>query len=130
MMVCQTRKGLTFGVRTAILLVTTQNFCLRRSTTVSIVITLRHYLCVFLLHICRKLCIHPSYKQLSSFIAMMVCQTRKGLTFGAGKRSGQQFFFVKNQNFCSTTVNITLRHYQSSVSFFSIYVGSFVDIKL
>ena len=61
---------------------------------------------------------------------MMVCQTRKGLTFGAGKRSGQQFFLVKNQNFCSTTVNITLRHYQSSVSFFSIDVGSYVDIKL
>ena len=64
---------------------------------------------------------------------MMVWPTQKGLTFGAGKWSGQQFFLVKNQNFClrrSTTVNITLRHYQSSVSFFSIYVGSFVDIKL
>ena len=55
---------------------------------------------------------------------MMVCQTRKGLTFGAGKPSGQQFL-VKNQNFClrrSTTVNITLRHYQSSVSFFYIHI--------
>ena len=63
---------------------------------------------------------------------MMVCQTRKGLTFGAGKQSGQQFFLVKNQNFFlrrSTTVNITLRHYQSSVFFFYIYVGSYIDIQ-
>ena len=56
---------------------------------------------------------------------MMVCQTKKGLTFGAGKQSGQHFFLVKNQNFFlrrSTTVNITLRHYQSSVSFFYIHI--------
>ena len=59
---------------------------------------------------------------------MMVCQTRKGLTFGAGKRSGQQFFLLKTKIFaCGAVLQSTLHSDTSSVSFFCIYVGSYID---
>ena len=63
---------------------------------------------------------------------MMVCQTRKGLTFGAAKLSGQQFFYLKPKIFaCGAVLQSALSLHSDtiSVSFFCIYVGSYVYIQ-